>query len=178
MLQRMDPEAATRISPNDRQKLVRALEVCLLAGRPLTSVLAAGRSRLQGYRTIKIGLQPSRGQLYARIGERVQAMLESGWREEVETVLKSGVPPCARPFEFIGYRELIGNRETGAFQQDVGQAIAKATRNYAKRQMTWFRKESSVKWIPGFGDDPDTVREADALLEQFLAAGNLESAEA
>jgi tRNA dimethylallyltransferase len=168
MLQRLDPAAAARISCNDRQKLIRALEVCLLSGRPFTSVLADGRTRLRGYSPIRIGLQPPRAALYDRIGKRLQTMLEQGWPEEVAALLHAGVSPAAKPFEFIGYRELLEQRKTGQPKANVGDAIALATRRYAKRQLTWFRKEPDVHWIAGFGDDPNTLTAAVAFLEEQL----------
>ncbi len=168
ILHRWDPTAAARISSNDGQKLVRALEVCLLAGRSMTSVFEAGRKRLEGYSAIKIGLQPPRAALYERIGKRVRAMLARGWREEVAALLKSGVPPSAKPFEFIGYRELSANLDAADSPDGVVEAIAQATRRYAKRQLTWFRKEPDVQWVPGFGDDPEIVTAVVAILEKTL----------
>ena len=169
ILNRLDATAAARISPNDRQKLVRALEICLLAGRPLTEVLEAGRDPLQGYAPIKIGLYPPRAALYARIEQRVKTMLERGWSEEVAAWAKRGVPQTAKPFEFIGYRELRARLEQGNPLGSVNTAITQATRRYAKRQLTWFRKEPSVKWFPGFGDDPEIVSAVAAELGPSLS---------
>jgi tRNA dimethylallyltransferase len=177
ILRRIDPSAAARISGHDRQKLVRALEICLLAGKPLTAVFAAGRAKLEGYAPIKIGLHPPRAALYARIDRRVQTMLASGWQEEVAALVEGGVPRAAKPFESIGYRELRALVEQGKPVGNAHQAIAQATRRYAKRQLTWFRKEPGVRWLPGFGDDPRMVAAAIAEVERAVeerAAGEPE----
>jgi tRNA dimethylallyltransferase len=168
ILRRLDPAAAERISPNDRQKIVRAVEVCLLAGRPLTELHRAGRSGLQGYAALKIGLNPPRSALYERIERRVRLMLNQGWREEVATLMAEGAPKTAKPLEFIGYRELRAHAETGQPLSNTVEAIAQATRRYAKRQLTWFRRESDVQWFAGFGDAPDTLSATLDYLEPLL----------
>ncbi len=106
MLRRLDPVAAARISQNDGQKLIRAVEVCLLSGKPVTDLHRAGRSSLEGYTVLKLGLNPPRAELYDRIGRRVQHMLDQGWLDEVVALIRSGTPLSAKPFEFLGYREL------------------------------------------------------------------------
>jgi tRNA dimethylallyltransferase len=169
LLRRLDPAAAMRISRNDRQKLVRALEVCLLAGRSLTEVHRAGRVALQGYAPLKIGLGPPRAALYRRIEQRVHRMLERGWLDEVAALLEGGTSASAKPFQFIGYRELRAHLEEGKPLADAVTAIAQATRRYAKRQLTWFRKETDVHWLPGFGDQPEITAAVAACLEQHLA---------
>ena len=171
MLRRLDPAAAARISPNDGQKLIRALEICLLAGKPVNDVHRAGRDRLEGYAVVKIGLNPPRAALYERIGRRVHAMLERGWLAEVAALIESGAPLSAKPFEFIGYRELRDHLEQSVTRYaKVVEAIAQATRRYAKRQLTWFRKEPGVLWFAGFGDDADIVAAATAAIERELAS--------
>jgi tRNA dimethylallyltransferase len=175
MLRRLDPVAAARISSNDGQKLIRALEICLLAGKPVTDVHRAGRARLEGYAVLKIGLNPPRAALYERIGLRVRGMLERGWLAEVAVLIDTGTPLSAKPFEFIGYRELHDRTrhdptEQGSPSSKVTEAIAQATRRYAKRQLTWFRKEPGVLWLAGFGDDPGVIAAAGAAAEaQFPA---------
>jgi tRNA dimethylallyltransferase len=168
VLRRLDPATAERISPNDRQKLVRALEVCLLAGRPLTELHRAGRQGLQGYAAFKIGLIPPRPALYQRIERRVRAMLDRGWSNEVADLIAQGAPVTAKPFEFIGYRELRVAAETGQPLSNTIDAIAQATRRYAKRQLTWFRRESGVQWFAGFGDSPEILSAALDYLRPLL----------
>ena len=133
------------------------MEICLIAGRPLSEVHQAGREPLQGYRPIKIGLDPPREALRERIANRVHRMIEQGWLAEVSALMRGGTPPSAKAFDFIGYRELRGHLEGRTSLPEATQAIIVATRQYAKRQMTWFRKEPGVTWISGFGDDPTVV---------------------
>jgi tRNA dimethylallyltransferase len=173
VLRRLDPEAATRIGSRDRPKMIRAIEVCLLTGRPLTEVHQAGRARLEGYTPIKIGLQPPRAALYDRIGQRVRTMLDRGWLEEVAGLIRSGISQDAKPFDFIGYSELRAHLEGTVTLAAATKAISQATRRYAKRQLTWFRKEPLVQWLPGFGDDP-----AIAAYAEQLVAGHLHSSAA
>jgi tRNA dimethylallyltransferase len=172
MLRRFDPVAARRISPNDRQKLVRALEVCLLAGRPLSELHQTGRRGLQGYAALKIGLNPPRQALYDRIETRVQFMLEHGWIEEVTALIAQGSPGSTKPFEFIGYRELRAHAETGSPLPNAVEAIAQATRRYAKRQLTWFRRESGIQWFDGFGDTAETLSAVLDYLRPSLRRSN------
>jgi tRNA dimethylallyltransferase len=168
VLSRLDPVAAQRISPNDGQKLVRALEVCLLAGKPLTELHQAGRQALQGYSPLKIGLNPPRQALYQRIEKRVHTMLHRGWSDEVAALIAEGGPGTAKPFEFIGYRELRARAETGRPLSSSVGAIAQATRHYAKRQLTWFRRESGVQWFTAFGDSPEMLSACLAYLQPLL----------
>jgi tRNA dimethylallyltransferase len=168
LLQRLDPPSAVRISPNDTKKIIRAIEICVVARKPLSEVHSAGRKPLQGYRFIKIGLQPPRELLHQRIADRVQSMLQSGWLDEVAALLKRDASASAKPFEFIGYRELRDHLEGRSTLAQVAQAITIATRQYAKRQMTWFRKEPGVNWLPGFGDDRAIIAESLQLVEKAL----------
>lgn len=165
MLRRLDPVSAARISQNDRQKLIRALEICLLAGKPVSEVHRAGRAPLEGYAVLKIGLNPPRAALYERIGRRVQQMLERGWLGEVAALIESGTPLSAKPFEFLGYRELRDHLAEGVPSPQAIQAIAQDTRRYAKRQFTWFRREAGVLWLGGFGDEESVLAAAISAIE-------------
>jgi tRNA dimethylallyltransferase len=164
VLRRLDPEAALRIGSRDRPKMIRAIEVCLLTGRPLSEVHRAGRTPLEGYRPIKIGLQPPRAALYERIERRVQTMLDRGWVDEVSRLVHNGVKKNSKPFDFIGYSELQAHIEGTVTLAAATKAIAQSTRRYAKRQVTWFRKEPLVHWLPGFGDDPAVIEAAEKLV--------------
>jgi tRNA dimethylallyltransferase len=164
VLRRLDPEAALRIGSRDRPKMIRAIEVCLLTGRTLSEVHRMGRTPLEGYRPIKIGLQPPRAALYERIERRVHTMLDRGWLDEVAGLIRSGVPKNSKPFDFIGYSELQAHIEGTVTLAAATKAIAQATRRYAKRQLTWFRKEPLVHWLPGFGDDPAVIDAAEKLV--------------
>lgn len=170
VLRRLDPEAAVRIGSRDRPKMIRAIEICLLTGRPVTDVHRAGRTPLEGYHPIKIGLAPPRPALYNRIEKRVRTMLEEGWLDEVAGLLKNGVPIDSKPFDFIGYSELRAHLEGTVTLAAAVKAIAQATRRYAKRQVTWFRKEPLVHWLPGFGDDPQIAASAEQLLTEKMSS--------
>jgi tRNA dimethylallyltransferase len=153
MLERLDAPAANQISSADEQKLIRAIEICLLANKPLSEIHRAGRTPLAGWLILKIGLQPERGALYERIHNRTDSMLESGWLEEVSRLIASGLPENAKPFSFIGYRELRSHLRKEITLEAARGAIEQGTRQYAKRQLTWFRREENVHWLAGFGDD-------------------------
>jgi tRNA dimethylallyltransferase len=166
ILERLDPESAARIGVRDRPKLIRAIEVCLLTGRPLTELHQAGREKLQGYSPIKIGLSPPRAALYARIEQRVRTMLNRGWLEEVAALVDSGIPSKAKPFDFIGYAELRAHLEGTITLSAATKTITQSTRRYAKRQLTWFRKEPLVHWLEGFGDDAEVMASAEAVVAE------------
>lgn len=160
VLARLDAKSAVWIDAADEKKLIRAIEVCILAKKPLSEVHRSGRNPLQGWKAIKIGLAPEREALYARVHARTDAMLANGWMEEVKGLLASGLPMDAKPFDFIGYRELQKVLEKQISLQEARVTIQQATRRYAKRQMTWFRKEEGVQWMSGFGDDPEVQTQA------------------
>jgi tRNA dimethylallyltransferase len=165
ILSRLDAQAAKKISAADEQKLIRAIEVCLLAKMPLTELHRSGRAPLQGWRALKIGLAPGREALYERIHARTDAMLAIGWLEEVRALLAAGLPEDAKPFDFIGYRELRSVLQGRLTISEAHAAIQQATRRYAKRQLTWFRREPDVQWLSGFGDQPNVQKDALAWLK-------------
>jgi tRNA dimethylallyltransferase len=169
LLERLDPAAAQCIGPRDAPKLIRALEVRLLTGKPLSALQRAGQQGLEGYRPIKIGLLPPRHALYERIHGRVDAMLAAGWLDEVRHLLARGVAPDAKPFQFIGYGELRDVLAGKIGLEEAVQQIQQATRRYAKRQITWFRRETGVYWLEGFGDDPAIVTAALRAVEDAIA---------
>ena len=171
MLTRLDPQAAKQIASADEQKLIRAIEVCLLAGKPVTEVHRAGRTPLAGWRVLKIGLNPPREALYQRIHDRTESMLRAGWLDEVRQLLGGGLPQDAKPFDFIGYRELRAHFRGELTLEQARTAIQLGTRQYAKRQLTWFRREPGVHWLPGFGDDWQIQSACCDFLGQHLSAG-------
>jgi tRNA dimethylallyltransferase len=164
MLEHLDPQAANQIAAADEQKLIRAIEICLLSGKPLTEVHRAGRTPLTGWRALKIGLEPPRDALYRRIHERTDSMLAAGWLGEVRRLVACGLPDNAKPFDFIGYRELRAHLRGELTLEQARAAIQQGTRQYAKRQLTWFRRETNVHRLPGFGDDPQIQSAARGLL--------------
>ena len=172
VLQRMDAEAAARIAPADEQKLIRAIEVCILTRKPISEVHRAGRKPLEGWRTVKAGLMPSREMLYERIDARTKAMIESGWLAEVRELLDAGIAENAKIFDFIGYREMLAVVRGELTTEKARAAIQVATRHYAKRQMTWFRRDKSIRWFAGPGDDVGVQREIFEWVSKEIAVGS------
>lgn len=168
VLQRLDAEAAKKIAAGDEQKLIRAIEVCLLARKPISEVHRSGRTPLEGWRVLKIGLMPPREQLHERIQARTEAMLARGWMQEMQALLESGLKESAKPFTFLGYREWRAALQGELSVDGARAAIQQATRRYAKRQLTWFRKEQDVRWFSGFGDDTKVQAE---VMEWLQTAG-------
>jgi tRNA dimethylallyltransferase len=166
MLLRLDPPSAVRIAATDLPKMIRAIEVCLEAGRPMSELHRQPRASLEGFSPIRVGLLPPRAALYARVDKRVEAMLAAGWLEEVRGLLACGLDPAEKPFQFIGYSELRAHLRGVVELSQAVKSIQQATRRYAKRQITWFKREPGVEWFAGFGDDPDA---AGAVL-RFLSA--------
>jgi len=147
-LARLDPQTAARLSPGDTQRVLRALEVALVSGRPLSSWIAEQPFGTQGIAAIRVGLTLPRTILYDQIAGRVARMIESGWREEVAGLLRRGLSADLPAFQAIGYRQLVRHLEgDGSLAQAVAE-IVKETRRFAKRQETWFRKEPDVTWFP------------------------------
>jgi tRNA dimethylallyltransferase len=168
ILRKLDRASAGKIAAADEQKLIRAIEVCLLTKKPLSEVHRSGRKPLKGWRALKIGLMPAREELYERVHKRTDTMLERGWLQEVRELAERGLPENAKPFDFIGYRELRRVLRGEMWLEEARQAIEQATRRYAKRQMTWFRHEKGVQWLTGFGDEERIQREALAKLREGL----------
>ncbi len=168
LLARFDGDAARRIHPHDVPKVTRALEVCLLMRRPVTELFRLGRDALRGYRTLKLGLLPDRAALHERLDLRCSRMFEGGLVEEVKHILALGFAPTTKPFESHGYRQVV---QLLAGELNPGEALFYAqrnTRNYAKRQMTWFRREPGLVWLKGFGEAPEIQQAALDLVRAFL----------
>lgn len=167
ILRRLDADAAARIHPNDEPKLIRALEVCLAARQPLTDAWKAGRDPLTGYRILRIGLDPPRAALYERLNARARAMFAEGLIEETRTLL-AHYGDAPRAFDSLGYRQSRAVLRGEMTESDALAATAQGHRNYAKRQLTWFRREPGVHWLPGFGDDPAIAAQAAELVQTHL----------
>ena len=167
MLRRLDENAAAKIHANDVPKLIRAIEVCLAAKRPMSEQWKEGRDPLLGFRIFRIGLDPERSQLYLRINERVEKMFATGLVEETNQ-LREKYGEAARPLSSIGYKQVIQllNGELGG--EAALRAVQQAHRNYAKRQMTWFRRGLDVIWFSGFGDDPELLQRVIATIGHQL----------
>jgi tRNA dimethylallyltransferase len=152
MLQRLDPAAAEKIHANDHSKLIRAIEVCLAARSKMTELWEKGRDPLTGFRILRIGLDPDRGTLYKRVNQRAEQMFAQGLAQET-TSLRQKYGDSAPPLSSLGYKQAL-QLLNGELDEDAAIASAQqGHRNYAKRQMTWFRREPDVQWIKGFGDE-------------------------
>ncbi len=168
VLARLDPEAAKQIHPNDQPKLVRAIEVCLAAGRPMTQAWRAGRDALRGYRVLRIGLNPDRKALYARINQRAAAMFQQGLVEETRQLARS-YGHSARPLTSLGYKQALASLRGEISLEEAVASAQQGHRHYAKRQMTWFRREPEVRWLEGFGDQAEIQH----MAEEMVAAAIL-----
>jgi len=169
VLRRLDSSAAERIHANDVSKVIRAIEVCLASRKPMTKLWQQGREPLAGFRILRLGLNPEREALYARINERAAKMFDEGLIAETETLLaKYGAH--ARPLASLGYKQ-AGQSLRGELDREPAlRAAQQAHRNYAKRQITWFRREPDVHWLAGFGDDPAVQAAAIAETSSQLTA--------
>jgi tRNA dimethylallyltransferase len=167
ILSRLDPGAAQKIHPNDAPKLIRAIEVCLASRQKMTDLWRKGRDPLRGFRILRLGLDPERAKLYARINERASAMFESGLLDETKGLIER-YGPGLKPLASLGYKQAAQFLRQELTKEQAIQAAQQGHRNYAKRQMTWFRREPDVVWLNGFGDDPAVQANAIAQIEKSL----------
>jgi tRNA dimethylallyltransferase len=163
VLERLDNVAAAKIHANDHSKLIRAIEVCLAARSKMTELWEKGRDPLTGFRILRIGLDPERSALYDRINHRAAAMFKRGLVQETDA-LRQKYGADAPPLASLGYKQAMQ-----LFNREIDEPIAIAAaqqghRNYAKRQMTWFRREPDVEWIHGFGDDQSVQKQASEIV--------------
>jgi len=163
VLSRLDPAGAAMIHANDTPKLLRAIEVCLASRTKMSELWKQGRDPLQGWRIVRLGLDPDRTALYKRINQRAQHMFDEGLVEETSSLLEK-YGAAARPLSALGYKQAVALLRGEIDRKTALQAAQQAHRNYAKRQMTWFRRERGVVWITGFGDDVRVQGEAINLV--------------
>ncbi len=159
VLRRLDRAAAEKVHANDLPKLIRAIEVCLASRQKMSELWQQGRDSLRGFRILRVGLDPDRAALYDRINQRGGAMFETGLVEETKNLLEK-YGATARPLASLGYRQAVQFCAVNLLVSWLSHAAQQAHRNYAKRQMTWFRREPEVAWLKGFGDDPQIQRQA------------------
>ena len=170
MLRRLDAKAAGRIHQHDTPKIIRAIEVRVLAGQPISAMHERGREGLHGFRVMKVGLSPDRKLLAQRINRRVEQMFEGGLLDEVRDMLSRSGAGRIKPLGALGYRQACGVLAGTSTQEDAIRDTQAATRRYAKRQMTWFRRETDIEWFAGFGDDPAIQQSVSEWLEKRLPA--------
>ncbi|MGC1645578.1 MAG: tRNA (adenosine(37)-N6)-dimethylallyltransferase MiaA [Candidatus Sulfotelmatobacter sp.] len=163
VLRRLDRAGAERVHANDVSKLIRAIEVCLTSRQKMSELWQKGRDPLRGFRILRVGLDPDRAALYDRINQRGRRMFETGVVEETKKLLEK-YGSTARPLASLGYKQASQLLRGEVTKDQAVQEAQQAHRNYAKRQMTWFRREADVTWLRGFGDDPEIQRQALQLV--------------
>jgi tRNA dimethylallyltransferase len=166
VLIRLDAKAADAIHPNDVPKVIRAIEVSL-AEAPMTEQWKLGRDRLTGYRILRLGLNPPREQLYERINERAVAMFDRGLIEETSRLMERYGREC-RALGSLGYAQAAAVLAGEMTREEAVAAAQQGHRNYAKRQLTWFRREPEMHWLAGVGSDDAVTVEAERLVEAHL----------
>jgi tRNA dimethylallyltransferase len=164
LLTRLDPASAGRIHANDTPKLIRAIEVCLATRQPMSRVL--GRDPLIGFRLLRIGLSPPRADLYDRLNQRCAEMFDHGLIQETRALLACYGP--IKALDSLGYRQAQSILLKGISEKVAIAEAQQGHRNYAKRQLTWFRREPDVHWFEAFGNDPETQRTAADLVPAHL----------
>jgi tRNA dimethylallyltransferase len=163
-LSRVDPESGMRIQPRDLKRIVRALEVYHLTGRPLTAHFADTRAPLSDYAVIALALTLPAGAIAERVERRVDAQFARGIVAEVQALLARGLPEHAHPFSGLVYRQVLEYLHGVRGKTDTRDLIVRENRRYARRQLIWFRKEPNLQWIHGAGEDAQTLQRAEELL--------------
>ena len=166
ILRRMDAQAAANIHPNDLPKIIRAIEVGMTSRQNMTGLWKEGREALSGFCILRMGLSPERTALYQRINARALRMFDSGLVEETRILMQkydgaAEIPPA---FNSLGYKQAVRVLQGEAGLAEAIAEAQQAHRNYAKRQITWFRREPEVRWFTGFGNDPEVQRMAMAEI--------------
>ena len=176
MVARLDPPSGQRIQLHDRKRLVRALEVYFLTGRPLTEHFVATRRPLAEYDLVTLGLRLPPEETARRVSARVDRQFEGGLLEEMRSLLASGVPPSAHPFTGLVYRQALEYLNGVRDEAATRALITQENRRYARRQLIWFRKEPDVYWLANPGDHPRSLDEALALVDNLEARRRVRSA--
>jgi tRNA dimethylallyltransferase len=166
LLARVDGPTAKRLAPRDQQRIVRALEVAFATGRPLSAHLEMAGFAGDRWRAVKIGLVLPRPLLWEKIRERAARFLAEGWEDEVKRLLLEGPPETANAWKALGYREIVRLVRGEVSRDEALEAIVRETRQYAKRQMTWFRREPAVSWFEHQGAVP--VDEIERVVRERL----------
>ena len=168
MLRRVDRESALRIQPRDLKRIVRALEVYFLTGRPLTSHFAQTFSPVADVVFLPIGVRLAAAQISERVIRRVDEQFARGLLDEIRTLLARGIPETARPFGGLVYRQALEHLHGVRGEAATRALIAQENRRYARRQLIWFRKEPNLVWLDGPGETPTTIAAASRLVDARL----------
>jgi tRNA dimethylallyltransferase len=166
-LARVDPASAERIQPRDVKRVVRALEVWMLTGRPLTDHFADTASPLPEFAVTSIALRIPPEQTAERVARRVHAQFAAGLLDEMRGLLARGVPETALPFTGLVYRQALEHLRGIRDEAATRELIIGENRKYSRRQLIWFRKEPNLRWIHAAGERPDTLDEAVMLLRSL-----------
>ncbi len=168
MLERIDPASARRIEPRDLKRMVRALEVFFLTGRPLTAHFADTQSLIPDVEVLAFALRIPADQIAARVTHRVDQQFARGLLEEVQGLLAAGIPSTARPFGGLVYRQVLEHLDGVRDETATRALIVQENRRYARRQLIWFRKEPNLVWLDGPGESPETLAAASDFLARAI----------
>jgi tRNA dimethylallyltransferase len=163
-LKEVDPASASRIHPNDTYRIMRALEVYELTQKPMSSYQSSHAFRESPYRSVKIGIERERKELYQRIEKRVEQMIENGLVEEVKNILKRGYDPQLKPLQSLGYKQVIQYLQGEYDLYEAIRLIKRDTKRYAKRQLTWFKGDPEVEWFTL----PEYAEKIEERINSFL----------
>jgi len=167
LLRRLDPASAERIHPNDEPKLIRALEISVNTRQPMSAHMGSEqRDPLTGFRLLRIGLNPPRQALYERLNQRCAAMFADGLMEETRLLLHQYGP--VKALDALGYRQALNAIKGVCTEAEAVAEAQQGHRNYAKRQLTWFRREEEVFWIEDFGSTEASFNRASELVERQM----------
>lgn len=169
-LQELDPEAAARIHPQDRMRIVRALEVHSQSQRKISEFQEEHRFQEAPYEVFKIGPFFEREELYRRIETRTEEMMERGWVEEVKTLLDQGYLPHLKSLQSLGYKHIVSYLSGKISLEEAVRLIKRDTRRYAKRQITWFKSDPEIAW---FSSDPESRVLIERKVASFLKGGRI-----
>lgn len=163
-LEKIDIEAASKIHPNDTFRIIRALEVFYLTGKPISEQQKKHQFKHTYFNVLKIGLLRERKDIYHRIEERVDKMIKHGLEDEIKQLLKSGYPTTIKPFKSLGYKQMLSFIHGELSLDEAVELIKRNTKRYAKRQLTWFRKDSEIRWF----NLPEQSLEISETIRKFL----------
>lgn len=163
-LEKVDPEAASKIHPNDDFRIIRALEVFYLTGKPISQQQKKHQFKHSPFIVLKIGLMRDRKEIYHRIEQRVDKMIESGLVDEVKQLCKKEYPLTIKPFQSLGYKQILNYLQGDLSLDEAVSLIKRNTKRYAKRQLTWFRKDPEIKWFTL----PQQFFEISEAIKKFL----------
>jgi tRNA dimethylallyltransferase len=166
MLRRVDPESAARIQPRDQKRMVRALEVFFITGRPLTMHFAETASPIPDIDVVPIGVRLPAAQISERVTRRVDEQFARGLLAEIRTLLARGIPEDARPFGGLVYRQALEHLHGVRDEVSTRALVAQENRRYARRQLIWFRKEPNLVWLDGPGEAHATFAAATRVLHE------------